>query len=502
MFDPAAADLRLGIVGAGAMGGGIAQVAISAGVEVILCDQNAEAAAKTRDAVFARLDKRVTNGKASAEEVAAAKACLRLGDSLQDFADRQVVIEAIIEDLEIKRGLFRELEGIVAADCVLASNTSSLPIGAIARVCERRERVAGLHFFNPVPVMRLVEVIRGPDSATAVVEALRGLGSRLGRTPVEVPDSPGFLVNLGGRAYTTEGLAVVQEGVATPAQVDAIMRDGFGFRMGPFELMDLTGMDVNFPVTRLVHESFFHDPRLRSTTLHRSLFESGRLGRKTNHGHYVYRDGKPEVPSADAAVGDKPARKLVLFEADEHLRAFAGELGVDLLEEDDGSSPILAAPVGEDCTELARRSGIDPTRLIAIDLLPDVSTRITLMGAPNVDPEVRQAVIDLLGQTRKVTAIADSLGFVAQRILSMVGNLGCEMAQIGLAPPEDIDTAMKLGLNYPKGPLEIVEHLGCRRVFTILERMQALTGDDRYRPSLWLRRRAALHLPTGYRPSV
>src|SRR5699024_4932734 len=172
-------------VGAGTMGVGKHQAAITAGGQVLLFDQNKEAAEKTRQAIFGRLDRRIEKGKSTEEEVERAKACLQVVGDLEAFRDREVVMEAVIEDLEIKRALFRQLEGIVAEDCVLASNTSSLPIGAIARVCERRHLIAGLHFFNPVPVMRLVEVIRGPDSAPAVVEALRGLGGRLGRTPVE-----------------------------------------------------------------------------------------------------------------------------------------------------------------------------------------------------------------------------------------------------------------------------------------------------------------------------
>jgi 3-hydroxybutyryl-CoA dehydrogenase len=404
-----------------------------------------------------------------------------------------VVVEAILEDLEMKTDLFRGLERIVSPDAILASNTSSLPIGAIAAGLTERGRIAGLHFFNPVPLMKLVEVIPGPDTTGAVMDRLMALGRRLGRQPVAVKDTPGFLVNFGGRALNTEGLAVVHETVATPAQVDAVMRDGFGFRMGPFELMDLTGMDVNFPVTRFIHDSSFGDPRLRSTPLHRYKVETGQLGRKTGRGYFSYADGA-ETPSPDAQTDAAPAAAVVLHGDAPGLAALVEECGARVLSTDDGAAPILAALVGEDCSAYAARTGVDARRLVACDMISDTTKRVTLMTPPGGDAATRDAVIALFATRRKVTAIKDSPGFIGQRVAAMVANLGCEMAQMALAAPEDIDLAMRLGLNYPKGPLELTDALGADVVHRILVTMQSLTGDDRYRPSQWLRRRAQLGL--------
>ncbi|MBF9232973.1 3-hydroxyacyl-CoA dehydrogenase [Microvirga alba] len=489
------ARLTLGIVGAGAMGSGIAQVAAAAGINVHIFDMRADAAANSRNDVAKRLRKRVDEGKLTADEAETTIACLNVADRIEDLAACDVIVEAIVENLDVKRELFKALEGIVSEETILASNTSSLPIGAIAAGLKHRQRVGGLHFFNPVPLMRLVEVIPGPDTTDAVVETLVALGKRLGRDPVVVRDTPGFLVNLGGRAYTTEALAILHENVATPAQIDAVMRDCCGFRMGPFELMDLTGIDVNFPVTRFVHESFFGDPRLRSTPYHRYLLETGQLGRKTGRGFYHYGEGA-QKPSADAVRMGAAAEKVFLVEPSDVLKTLALELGVSILDTDDGVSPLLGAPLGEDTTAFATRTGSDARRLVALDLSFDTSKRITAMTAPGCDPAIRQAVINaLIGSGRAVTAIADSPGFIAQRIVAMVANLGCEMAQAGLAAPRDIDKAMRLGLNYPQGPLEFAQSIGPRHVLAVLTALQSLTGDDRYRPSQWLRRRASLGIP-------
>lgn len=486
-------SISLGVVGAGAMGAGIAQAAAASGIEVHLFDAREQAAKQACDAIGARLDKRVEQGKLAADEAGLTKQRVHPEGDLAGLKDCDVVIEAIVEDLGAKTSLFEQLEDLLRPEAILASNTSSIPIGALAAGRRHRGRFAGMHFFNPVPVMKLVEVIAGPDTGAAVLDQLAGLARRMGKTPVHVRDTPGFLVNFGGRAYPTEALAIVQENVATPAQVDAVMRDCHGFRMGPFELMDLTGMDVNFPVTRFVHECYFYDPRLRSTPLHRYMVETGRLGRKTGRGFFQHGEGAPDT--VDEPGFDATAAAAVFVHGESSLlRELASECGAQLLDSDDGRSPILVAPLGEDCTAYVCREGLDHRRAVAVDTLGDTRGRVTIMAAPGADGQLVRSVGALFSGRRNVTLIGDSPGFIGQRMAAMVANLGCEMAQGGVASVEDIDCAMRLGLNYPLGPLEMADALGVKTIYLVLQQLQALTGDDRYRPSQWLRRRAQLGL--------
>ena len=492
-----APDYLLGIAGAGAMGQGIAQVSAAGGLRVLLLDADPEAAARAIETIRGRFARLVEKGRMSGEEAEAAGARLSALESVAGLADCDAVVEAIFEDLETKRTLFREIEAVVHPDCIIASNTSSIPIASLARACEARGRVAGLHFFNPVPLMRLVEVITGPETHAATAEVLTALGKRMGRVPVTVKDAPGFLVNMGGRAFSTEGLRIAHDTIASPAEIDAIMRDCRHFRMGPFELMDLTGIDVNFPVSQIVYEGYLYDPRVKTAPNHRALYEAGRFGRKSGAGWFDYdAKGQPlERPSPDHETDAQPAAQVALAEPNARLTAFCAEIGLSVASDDD-ASPILAAPIGEDATSTALRTGADVRRLVALDLLCDTAKRVTLMTAPGVDPAARDAVAAAIAQSgRKVTAIKDSPGFVAQRMSAMIANLGCYMAEIGLASPGDIDTAMKLGLNYPLGPLELAEDMGLANTLEVLSQLQAITGEDRYRPTPWLRRRAALGLP-------
>jgi len=486
----------VGVVGAGAMGRGIAQVGIQGGMQVLLYDAAAGAAAKGAEAIQAQLDLLVAKGKLPAGEAAAAKAQLRVVESLEQFADADLVIEAVIENLEVKQALFKQLEAVVRPDCLLASNTSSLRIAAIARACQHRARIGGLHFFNPVPLMKLVEVIRAPATSDDTIATLVRVGERMGRAPVVVQDSPGFLVNLGGRCFTQEALRIVSEGVASPAQVDAVMRDCWGFRMGPFELMDLTGIDVNYPVSEIILAGYFFDRRLATSPLHQAMAESGQFGRKTKRGYYTYDEsGKAVVPSPYAASESAPIEKVALAEDDDALAELLRELGFEVSNFDDGQSPILCALLGEDVSSYAARRGFDHRRLFALDLTGRLDKRLTLMQAPGAVHALRDGLVAQIAKTgRKVCTIHDSPGFIGQRIAAMVANLGCEMAQIRVAGPADIDKAMTLGLNYPLGPLALADHIGPSAVLGILTQLQSITGDDRYRPSLWLRRRALLGL--------
>jgi 3-hydroxybutyryl-CoA dehydrogenase len=490
--------VTIGVVGTGAMGRGIAQVSATGGMDVLMFDAAAGGAEKARAAIVEQLQSLVAKGRMSEADANAASGRMKAVDSIAGLGGCDVVIEAVFEDLAVKRSLFKELEAALKPDAIIASNTSSIRIASIAASCQNRGRIAGMHYFNPVPLMKLVEVIRSADTAPATVEALTAIGKRQGRVPVTVGDTPGFLVNLGGTAIGTEGLRIYQEGVATPAQIDAVMRDVCGFRMGPFELMDLTGIDVNFPARRIIYEGFFHDRRMTPSPLHESLFHAGRLGRKTKAGWYDYTDkGEKIDPGAEVETTARPPKSIVVPEPvpTPLLKLLAN---ADILDKDDNKSPIILAPVGEDCASACVRAETDPRRTVAIDAVGDVAKRATVMMAPSGRRLVRDSVSTLLisGGT-KVTAINDSPGFIGQRIRAMIANLGCEMAQQRIATPADIDTAMTLGLNYPQGPLAMADDLGVRMVFTVLTRLQAITGDDRYRPSQWLRRRALLGLPAA-----
>ena len=475
----------LGVVGAGPMGAGIAQIGLTAGLQVILFDLSAQALDKARRDVMARIARLAEKGQLPEGAVADAESRLVLARELAGFAAADLVIEAIVERLEPKQKLFAELEGIIAADAILASNTSSLSIAAIASHCTDKSRVCGLHFFNPVPLMKLVEVVVGPSTSADVTERAIAFAKAIAKVPVTVKDGPGFLVNLQGRAYVTEGLAVVQEGVGDPATVDRIMREGAGFRMGPFELMDLTGIDVNYPVTGFIHEGYQYDPRLKTTPLHRLMADAGRFGRKTGQGFHDYGEG-----AAPPQVAPAPSGRILrphFAEASPHW-ARLGDIEA-------GEDVTLVAPIGEDCATACVRLGLNSKTTVAIDFTGADRRHLTVMAAVGGRTKAEEVADWLRGCGFTVEVIADSPGFVLQRILAMIANLGCDLAQIGVGAPADIDTAMKRAQNYPLGPLEWAEKLGVATTYSIMCQLQAITGSDRYRPSLWLRRRAQLGLP-------
>ncbi|WP_171963260.1 3-hydroxyacyl-CoA dehydrogenase [Bordetella trematum] len=498
------ADIQiLGVIGAGAMGRGIAQIAAQAGVTVRLYDNNAEAVQAAVQALAQTWDKLLQKGKLTAEAVAAAQQCLVPAGSLKDMADCQLVIEAIVERLDVKRDLFAALEAIVGPDCILASNTSSLSITAIAAACQRPQRVAGYHFFNPVPLMKVVEVIDGLRSDPAVGDQLAVLARRMGHTPVRAKDMPGFIVNHAGRGLNTEGLRVAQEAVASFEQIDAIMREQAGFRMGPFELLDLTALDVSHPVMESIYRQFFDEPRFRPSPITTLRLAGGLLGRKVGEGFYVYRDGQKVVP-AEPAVPALPEGLRVWVSpahADGQARAVAllRQLGANLI--DTGTAPadalLVVTPMGADVSTCVAEQGLDGSRCVGLDVLHDfaASRRRTLMTSPATQPRWRDAAHALFAKDGvAVSVVEDSPGFVAQRVVATIVNIACDIAQQRIATAEDIDRAVTLGLGYPKGPLAMGDALGAARILEILRTMERVTGDPRYRPSLWLQRRVQLGL--------
>ncbi|KAF1072032.1 MAG: 3-hydroxyadipyl-CoA dehydrogenase [Pseudomonas citronellolis] len=493
---------RLAVVGTGVMGTGIAQIAAQAGLHVQLFDAREGAARTARDNLQRTFDKLVEKGKVSADDASAALGRLQVIDALAELADAQLVVEAIIERLDAKQALFAELEAVVAADCILASNTSSLSVTSIARNCRHPERVAGLHFFNPVPLMKVVEVIDGLAGDPAVGERLQELVQRLGHRGVRAQDTPGFIINHAGRAYGTEALQILKEGVAEPADVDRILREGMGFRMGPLELLDLTALDVSHPVMESIYEQYYQEPRYRPAALTRQMLTAGFLGRKVGRGFYRYQDGQmidPPAPQPVPTVASLPPVWVGSENAadQERLVGLLKTLGAQVEE---GAQPsatalCLLAPYGLDATSACQHFGTDPARTLCIDLLLDLGRHRCLMQNPATSATMRDAAHALLAADGVgVSLINDSLGFVAQRVMAMIVNLAGDIVQQRVTSVEDLDEGVKRGLGYPQGPLAWGDALGPQRLLLILERITAISADPRYRPGPWLRRRASLGL--------
>ena len=490
----------IGIVGSGTMGRGIAQISAVGGLRVKLSDTADGAAEAARDFVVKMLDRGVEKGRMSADDAAAAKARIEVlpaGD-ISPLADCDLVVEAIVENLDIKRRLFAALEAVVSEDCILATNTSSLSVTAIAAGCDRPARVAGFHFFNPVPLMKIVEVVSGVLTDDAVRDALVAAARRMGHAPVLATDTPGFLVNHAGRGFVTEALRVHGEGIADFVDIDRVMREAAGFRMGPFELLDLMALDVSHPVMESIFSQFYGEPRFRPSPLTRQRLTAGLLGRKTGRGFYLYEGGK-QVPVPEESAPAAETRALWVSGRDPELRERVIErLKVAELTIDDGDRPgvgsvCIVTPIGEDATTAALAEDLDPTQTVAVDALFGLEKRITLMVTPVTDEGSRDAAHAALAKTEvKVTVIRDSAGFIAQRVVATIVNIGCDIAQQGIASPEDIDMAVRLGLGYPRGPLAFGDAVGPQRILAILEAMQDFYGDPRYRPSPWLKRRARL----------
>lgn len=484
------------------MGRGIAQIAAQAGSTVRLFDMQPEAVQRAVQELGTQWDRLQEKGRMEPAAVAAAKGRLQAAARLEDFADCELVIEAVVERLDIKKALFAQLEGIVGDDAVLATNTSSLSVTAIAAGMRRPQRLAGYHFFNPVPLMKVVEVIAGLKTDPAVCEGLTAYARQMGHTPVQAQDTPGFIVNHAGRGYNTEALRIAGEGVADFATIDRILRDQVGFKLGPFELMDLTGLDVSHPVMESVYRQYYDEPRYRPNVITAQRLAGNVLGRKTGEGFYRYVDGKPQVaPEAPVPqVGEMPpvwvssraARRPELYQ-------LLKELGAKV---ETGQSPsptalTIVAPLGFDVTTVAVVERLDPARTVGIDLLvEDAATRRRVLATnPATRADMRDAAHALFARDGKpVSVIRDSGGFVTQRVVATIVNIAADICQQRICSPQDLETAVTLGLGYPLGPLAMGNRWGPANILEVLFNLGTVYGDPRYRPSPWLRRRGAIGL--------
>jgi len=568
----------IGVVGCGVMGRGIVQILAQCGLPVRLFDADPSAVSSARDSIAEVLDKLAQKGRIAPADAQATIARIVPVTRLAELAGCDLVIEAISEDIAVKRQLFVSLEAIVPAHAVLASNTSSLSITAMAGVLRHPERVVGLHFFNPVPLMRIVEVVPGARTSPELPARLVRFAQAAGHRAVICSDTPGFIVNHAGRGYGTEALRILGERVAPFHVIDRILREqvnfeGQGFRLGPFELLDLTGLDVSHPVMESIYNQYYHEPRFRPSVIAAQRKAAGLFGRKASAGFYTYIDGRKIEPawpslgpsnevgrpshptdrSVQAAPESAPgpaagsAPRLAPFAAAAEEPVLSGlhvwiaplppghpdsvlaelvhylaEAGVAVsaaggLKHDPtvtpaagaaplgiiGSPPsdalILTCPLGEDASAMAARLGLDATRAIALDALFAFGWKRcklrSLMATVATSVRMQQAACRLFSlDGASVALLNDSPGFVTQRILAMIVAIACDMAQQAVGSPQDIDDAVRIGLGYPTGPLSMGDALGPARIHAVLEAMHACTGDPRYRPSVWLRRRADLHL--------
>jgi 3-hydroxybutyryl-CoA dehydrogenase len=500
-------DTTVFVVGAGIMGAGIAQVAAQAGHRVRLYDTRDGAAQAACAKLAATLDGLAAKGKLDGAEAKAIAARIDAAARLDAAAGCRLVIEAIVENADAKRALFRDLEAIVGDEGVLASNTSSISITALANGLKRPGRLVGMHFFNPVPLMKLVEVVSGLQTDAEVAAAIFELSKRWGKTPVHARSTPGFIVNRIARPYYAEALSLLHERFAEPATIDACLR-GAGFRMGPCELMDLIGHDTNFAVTQSVYDANFADKRYLPSLVQREMVDGGLLGRKSGRGFFAYGAGATAVPAAPAfeappvptgaivalhgrgvAVERWSARLEaagVRFEADPASRWNGLQTDIGELHLGDGRSAM----------QVAAESGVRDLAVFDLAIAPAggaSGTPLAIAFAPSASAEWRQKGAEWLriaGWQPQV--VGDAPGLVVARTVAMLINEGADAVQQGVCTPEGADLAMKLGVNHPAGPFEFLGRWDAIAVATLLDQLDAHYRGERYRVSPWLRNRARL----------
>lgn len=480
----------VGVIGAGSMGGGIAQVAAQAGHPVRLYDAQPGAAVKALERIAADLTTAVQKGRFTEAQQRDTMGRLSVASSLADLAGCGLVVEAIIERLEPKQSLFRELEGVLDASAVLATNTSSISITAVAQGLKHPERLIGWHFFNPATRMKLVEIICGLETDAALVPVLQALSRAWGKTPVLAPNAPGFIVNRVARPYYAEGLRLLGERIAPLHAIDRLLREAGGFSLGPFELIDLIGVEVNLSVTESVWAATQYDNRYAPNLIQQELACAGHFGRKSGRGFYDYRAGasKPvaePVPPQGPLPALNVARDMgLLAPLIERLRGAGASTNTDEQLADETfrlGDVTVALTDGRTATE--RAAGAGP--LLLLDLARDFTTATTLGAAASAGAEAQLALLAGLLQPAGIELLAlnDVAGLAVMRIVCGLANEAADVMTWAGTSAADIDTAMVLGTAYPMGPLKWADALGASRVVHVLEHLHAHYGDTRYRRS-------------------
>ena len=477
----------LGVVGAGTMGAGIAQLGCAAGIRTLLHDPIPEALDKGAEKVRAGLGKWAEKGRV--EEGAAD--LLEVVESIEGLADCELVIEAAPERMDLKRELFEQLSEVCGEDAVLATNTSSITVTAIASAAARPENVVGMHFFNPPPLMRLLEVIEAEQTGERALAMARDTGEAMGKHVIVAFDGPGFLVNRCGRPFYTEALRALQERLATHEQIDRICRLGGGFPMGPFELMDLVGIDVGFEVAKSFMELSFGEPRWKPNPIQARLVAAGQLGRKTGRGYYDYSQDpyRPDDPEPlEPGQGDGRAVSLAgEGRVVDGLRERASAAGFELA---DGAEVELRLCAGSSLASEGDRSErsvgfyaleLEEAKLVELTRLPDTSDQAATAA---------ESFFETLGFHHEW--VGDAPGLVLGRIVCGLVNEAAFAVGEGVGSADDVDAGLELGLSHPRGAVKWGEALGLDHVLAVIDGLYEDRHEERYRAAPLLRRAVTL----------
>ncbi len=487
----------IAVIGAGTMGAGIVQVAAAAGHTVYIFDTSEDAIDKGIAQIEKFLARSVEKGRMVEGERSAILNRIMRCNKLEDLAPAKLVIEAIVENIDIKRALFGQLEDILSEDAILASNTSSISITQIATNLKRPERMVGMHFFNPAPLMKLVEIIHGLVTDKQVADILFDTAAAWGKKAVHAKSTPGFIVNRVARPFYSEALRILQEGGADIPTIDSCIKECGGFRMGPFELMDLIGNDINFSVTKSVYEAFYQEPRYRPNLIQQEQVAAGRYGRKSGQGYYDYREGAVN-PAAHTAEPETAPTEITLIGNNPLLAPLADLAEKAGIKVTMGDREELAGFMIEDIlvilsdgTPASELTTVLGKAAIVFDLALDykAASRIAIAKGDQVaDADLAKAVGFFQALGKKVSVIDDCPGLIVMRIISMLANEGSDAVYQGVASPDGVDIAMMNGVNYPCGPLKWAEDIGLDHVFAVLDALSAFYGEDRYRTSPLIRR--------------
>jgi len=490
------------VIGAGAMGAGIAQVAAMAGHRVLLHDIREGTAVQAITHIDKQLARLAEKGRISPQTQQATLERLQPADSLDALANSTLVIEAIAENLEIKRGLFSRLETVCSSTCIFASNTSSISITQLAANLQYPERLVGMHFFNPAPVMALVEVVSGLATNNTVANTIYNTARAWGKQPVKCKSTPGFIVNRVARPFYAESLRLLQEGATDHVTLDVLLREAGGFRMGAFELMDLIGHDVNYAVTSSVFNAYYGDTRFEPSLIQKELVDAGWFGRKTGRGFYKYGEHvQSETPTAniphhalectlpDTCIveGDIGPLEPLLERIEAAGIQVKRQEGVGILHI---GNTTVALSDGRMACQRAAEDGLQ--HLVLLDLAFDYRTvsRLGISSACKIGSEEAEAVALLQHIGISPCALQDIPGLAVMRTVAMLANEASHALLHDVASTPAIDQAMCAGVNYPKGPLQWADAIGIPTILQVLEHLYQSYGEERYRPSLLLRRLA------------